>query len=427
MFVFILALLIVWPIAEIYLMVVVSQAIGFFWMLTLIFLSAVGGMLVLRHRGRVHWQRLRGAVSDRRPPAREAFDGVMITTGAALLIIPGFITSAIGLLLLFPPTRFLLRITLFFFFASRFKVATTTATWTASQYGGYRDRTAGIRRRRRGGRRHRPPGRHAAAASADRGEGDREIRGPGDDAVKTHSIEIVDPESELFVSLTAGGSGAIMLGQHVLAAAPIPETGLDGLDDGPLELETERGSLSVVIESRGEPILLEGDLAGKREARLVSITGELLEGERRIDLDCPGVLHARDGASPGPSLTRDLTIVLSDGGLICVAALRGSDADAHGDEEAIAAISHPGGYIEFEQALLSTEYDDAGRQRRATLELWPESDEIAALHGAGSVISGCTAKVGNATINTALFRWSLDGHSGLGRYEISSAGRKVEG
>ena len=138
MFVFILALLIVWPIAEIYVMVLVSQAIGFFWMLTLVFLSAVAGILVLRHRGRVHWQRLRGAVSERRPPAREAFDGVMITTGAALLIIPGFITSGIGLLLLFPPTRYLVRIVVFFLFASRFKVATTTATWTATGYNRYR-------------------------------------------------------------------------------------------------------------------------------------------------------------------------------------------------------------------------------------------------------------------------------------------------
>lgn len=138
MWVFILALLIVWPIAELYVMIVVSQSIGFFWMLTLVFLSSVAGILVLRHRGRVHWQRLRGAVSERRPPAREAFDGVMITSGAALLIIPGFITSALGLLLLFPPSRYLVRIVVFFLFASRFKVATSTATWTASRYGQYR-------------------------------------------------------------------------------------------------------------------------------------------------------------------------------------------------------------------------------------------------------------------------------------------------
>ena len=237
--------------------------------------------------------------------------------------------------------------------------------------------------------------------------------------MKTNSIEIIDPESNLFVSLTNGGSGAIMLGQHVLAAAPIPEGGLDRLSDGPLELETERGSLAVEIESQGEPIRIEGSLTGNREARLARIRGVLVEGERRIELDCPGVLHARSEEQPArPALSRDLTIVLSDGGLICAATARGPESERHSAEESVAAISHPGGYIEFEQVLLSTEYDEAGRQRRATLELWPESDEIAALHGAGSVISGCTAKVGGARINTALFRWSLDGHTGLGRYEI---------
>ena len=78
--------------------------------------------------------------------------------------------------------------------------------------------------------------------------------------------------------------------------------------------------------------------------------------------------------------------------------------------------AEPYGYAE---PLLSTEYDSAGRQQRGTLELWPASDEIAALHGAGSVVTGCTAKIGNSVVNTALFRWSLDGHLGLGRYEIT--------
>ena len=176
-----------------------------------------------------------------------------------------------------------------------------------------------------------------------------------------------------------------MLGEHVLAAAPIPENGLDRLSDGPLELETERGSLAVGIESQGEPILLEGELTGRREARLARITGELVEGERTIELDCPGVLHSREDAGRPAGLSRELTIVLSDGGLICVACARPPGVDRHSAEEAVAAISHPGGYIDFDQVLLSTEYDADGRQRRATLELWPASDEIAALHGAGSV------------------------------------------
>ncbi|MGA7397845.1 MAG: hypothetical protein WBW62_10410 [Solirubrobacterales bacterium] len=238
--------------------------------------------------------------------------------------------------------------------------------------------------------------------------------------MKTNSIEILDPESGLFVSLTNGGSGAIMIGNDVIAAAPIPEAGLDGLSDGPLTLETERGSLELAIASEGEPIVFDGQLSGRREARLARMTGSLVDQGKTIELDCSGVLHARDSSPlPASDLRRDLTIILADGGLVCVTSTRPPGVTRHSDEETIAAISHPGGYIEFDEILLSTEFDEGGRQRRSTLELWPATDEIAALHGAGSVITGCTAKVGGARINTALFRWSLDGHVGLGRYEIT--------
>lgn len=140
MVVIILALLIIWPIAELFAMYQVADSIGFFWMLTLLFLSTVAGILVLRHRGRAAWARLRGAVSERRPPAKEAFDGVMVTAAGLLLIIPGFFTSAFGLLLLFPPTRYVLRWALLLVFASKYRVAATSATWGARGYGSYRDR-----------------------------------------------------------------------------------------------------------------------------------------------------------------------------------------------------------------------------------------------------------------------------------------------
>lgn len=138
MFVFILALLIIWPIAELFVMIQVANWIGFFWMLFLLFFSAVAGMTVLKHRGRAHWRRFRGAIDERRPPAREAFDGVMITAGALLLIIPGFITSALGLILLFPPTRWLIRLVAITLFASKFKVAATSASWGNRGYDYYR-------------------------------------------------------------------------------------------------------------------------------------------------------------------------------------------------------------------------------------------------------------------------------------------------
>lgn len=239
--------------------------------------------------------------------------------------------------------------------------------------------------------------------------------------MKTKSIEILDPESGLFVSLTAGGNGAIMLGEDVIAAAPIPAGGLEPLVDGaPLELETEHGELAVSVSSTGEPIRFNGELTGRREASPIETRGRLLHRGEEIDLDCRGVLHRRDEESPeSPGLRRDATIILSDGGLICLASAAPDGDPDHGSEETVAAITHPGGYIEFNEVLLSTEYDSAGRQRRATLELWPATDEIAALHGAGTVVTGCTAKIGESIVNTALLRWSLDGHLGLGRYEIT--------
>lgn len=240
-------------------------------------------------------------------------------------------------------------------------------------------------------------------------------------AVKTKSIEILDPESGLFVSLTSGGNGAIMLGEDVIAAAPIPGNGLDPLVDGaPLELEIEHGELSVSVDSTGEPIRFDGELTGSREASLIETRGRLVHRGEETALDCRGVLHRQEDDRPSDfSLTRDATMILADGGLICVSSVAVAGHTDHGLEETVAAITHPGGYIEFEEVLLSTEYDSAGRQRRATVELWPASDEVAALHGAGSVVSGCTARIGSAVVNTALFRWSLDGHLGLGRYEIT--------
>lgn len=222
------------------------------------------------------------------------------------------------------------------------------------------------------------------------------------------------------MSLTNGGSGAIMLGSDVIAAAPIPANGLDKLSDGPLELETERGVLSVTIEPTGEPVELGGELLGRRQASRTAVAGTLTDGDRTIALDCSGVIHSRAGAGDDPALTRDATIILADGGLICLATASPGPGVPHGQEEASAAISHPGGYIDFDEVLLSTEYDSAGRHIRATLELWPASDEISNLHGAGRVVTGCSARVGAHAINTALFSWSLDGHLGMGRYEIST-------
>ncbi len=245
---------------------------------------------------------------------------------------------------------------------------------------------------------------------------------------RVNSVEAFDPGSGLFLSLTENGNGAVMLGSEVIAASPIPAGTLASFTpEVPLSLETERGALELRLEPVGEPIRFAGDLTGERESRRAEVRGRLTDRGEEHTVGGFGVIHSASRLPAARSLRRDLTVMLDEGGLLCVAAAGPEGSWCHGDEEVAAAISHPGGYLEFERALISTESDPAGRQQRATLELWPASGEIAVLHGAGHSVAGCTARVGERTVNTALFRWSLDAHAGSGRYELTRPDLDPEG
>jgi UPF0716 protein FxsA len=103
-----LLLFIVVPIAEIYVIIQVGQAIGALWTIALLILDSFIGARLLRWQGRSAWRNFQAAVAAGRMPHREVLDGAMIILGGAFLLTPGFITDAFGLLLLLPPTRRLL-------------------------------------------------------------------------------------------------------------------------------------------------------------------------------------------------------------------------------------------------------------------------------------------------------------------------------
>jgi UPF0716 protein FxsA len=104
-----LIVFIIWPLAELFVIVKVSEAIGFLWMLVLLILSWPIGTRVLRTQGRAAWRRFVEAIEAGRAPANEVLNGALVLTGGLLLMVPGFITDVIGLLLLLPPTRALAR------------------------------------------------------------------------------------------------------------------------------------------------------------------------------------------------------------------------------------------------------------------------------------------------------------------------------
>src|SRR3954468_2308031 len=106
---FLILLFIVLPIAEIYVIIKVGEAIGVLPTIALLIVDGFVGAALARSQGRAAWARFNQALAEGRVPARETFDGAMIIVGGAVLLAPGFITDAIGLLLLIPPTRALLR------------------------------------------------------------------------------------------------------------------------------------------------------------------------------------------------------------------------------------------------------------------------------------------------------------------------------
>ena len=114
------ALFVVVQIVEIWLLIQIGQAIGGWQTLLLLVLDSLLGAWLLRREGRRKWRAFRLALDERRVPAREVADGVLVLIGGTLLITPGFLSDVVGLLLLLPPTRAAIRPALTRFVAARF-------------------------------------------------------------------------------------------------------------------------------------------------------------------------------------------------------------------------------------------------------------------------------------------------------------------
>ena len=104
-----LLLLIAVPIAELYVIVQVAQFIGVIPTLVVLVVVSILGAWLLKREGAAAWRRVREALARGEMPATEVADGALVVLGGALLLTPGFITDAAGLLLLTPPVRIALR------------------------------------------------------------------------------------------------------------------------------------------------------------------------------------------------------------------------------------------------------------------------------------------------------------------------------
>ena len=103
-----LAFLVV-PLVELYVLIQVGQAIGALPTVAILLADSLLGAALMRSQGRAAWRRFLSVSRSGRVPAREVVDGALVIFGGALLLTPGFVTDILGVLLLLPPTRALVR------------------------------------------------------------------------------------------------------------------------------------------------------------------------------------------------------------------------------------------------------------------------------------------------------------------------------
>ena len=97
------------PLVEVYLLVRLGQAIGAWWTILVLVADGVLGSLLVKREGGRAWRALQDALASHRMPATELADAALILVGGTLLLTPGFVTDAVGFLLVIPVTRPLAR------------------------------------------------------------------------------------------------------------------------------------------------------------------------------------------------------------------------------------------------------------------------------------------------------------------------------
>ena len=93
------------PLIEIYLMIKIGSLIGAFTTIFLIFFTAVTGIYFAKLQGLSTLRSGMHQLIKNEIPIYEIISGATIAFAALLLILPGFLTDAVGLLIIFPWTR----------------------------------------------------------------------------------------------------------------------------------------------------------------------------------------------------------------------------------------------------------------------------------------------------------------------------------
>lgn len=101
---YIIVLLLLLPFIDIYLLVLLAGEIGFLPALALIASTGVIGAFILKREGSKLLRKLQSSVTAKEV-SRNLLEGIMLAVGGLMLLSPGFVTDALGLILVLRPTR----------------------------------------------------------------------------------------------------------------------------------------------------------------------------------------------------------------------------------------------------------------------------------------------------------------------------------
>jgi UPF0716 protein FxsA len=97
------------PIVELALIIKIGAAVGVLNTIGLLTLSSVVGAWLMKREGLGVIRRMQVTASQGRVPGKELVDAFLILLGGALMVAPGFLTDVLGMLLLLPPVRAVVR------------------------------------------------------------------------------------------------------------------------------------------------------------------------------------------------------------------------------------------------------------------------------------------------------------------------------
>lgn len=93
------------PLAELYLLILIGQAIGPALTIALVAVTGAVGVLLAKSEGLTLWGRVSRQLEQGEMPGDSMLDGLFILVGGIFLLTPGLITDTLGFVLLLPLTR----------------------------------------------------------------------------------------------------------------------------------------------------------------------------------------------------------------------------------------------------------------------------------------------------------------------------------